>query len=135
MNTTNKGRSYTIINSGTVPFTVNSNTGGNDIRFRGADYASFIIQPGGQATFILDATKAIVYEPVGISNIITNGDTYSAVTSGAVHAALNSKADKTGTADIEITDPAKGIILRSPNGSRWRTTISNSGVLTTVLIP
>lgn len=31
-------------------------------------------------------------------------------------------------ADIEITDSTKGLILKSPNGTRWRMTINNSGV-------
>ena len=31
--------------------------------------------------------------------------------------------------DIEITDFTKGIILRSPNNSRWRITIDNTGSL------
>ena len=31
--------------------------------------------------------------------------------------------------DIEITDAAKGVILRSTNGSRWRLTIANDGSL------
>lgn len=34
-----------------------------------------------------------------------------------------------GAADIEITDPTKGYILRSPNNTRWRITIDNSGHL------
>jgi hypothetical protein len=32
--------------------------------------------------------------------------------------------------DIEITDPTKGIILRSSDNNRWRLTIDNDGVLT-----
>lgn len=31
--------------------------------------------------------------------------------------------------DQEITDPTKGIILSSPNGTRWRVTVSNAGAL------
>ena len=31
--------------------------------------------------------------------------------------------------DIEVTDYTKGIILRSPNNSRWRITVTNSGAL------
>jgi hypothetical protein len=34
-----------------------------------------------------------------------------------------------GERDIEITSATKGIILRSPNGSRWRVTVSNVGAL------
>lgn len=36
-------------------------------------------------------------------------------------------APKTGNSDIEITDATKGIILKSPDGSRWRETIDNTG--------
>ena len=35
------------------------------------------------------------------------------------------------SADMEITDSTKGIILKSPNNTRWRITIDNDGVLTT----
>lgn len=31
--------------------------------------------------------------------------------------------------DFEITDPTKGLILKSPNSARWRITINNSGAL------
>lgn len=31
--------------------------------------------------------------------------------------------------DIEITNPLKGLILKSPNGTRWRVTIDNAGNL------
>lgn len=33
--------------------------------------------------------------------------------------------------DIEITDPTKGVILRSPNNTRWRITVDNTGALIT----
>lgn len=36
--------------------------------------------------------------------------------------------------DIEITDATKGIILKSPDGSRWRVTVDNSGNLITTSI-
>lgn len=41
----------------------------------------------------------------------------------------------TSSQDLEITDATKGLILRSPNGSRWRVTVSNAGVLTTTVVP
>jgi hypothetical protein len=37
----------------------------------------------------------------------------------------------TTASDIEITDSSKGVILKSPNGSRWRITVNNAGQLTT----
>jgi hypothetical protein len=48
---------------------------------------------------------------------------------------VDTKASKLGTDDIEITDFNKGVILTSPNGSRYRITVDNAGVLTTTIIP
>jgi hypothetical protein len=36
--------------------------------------------------------------------------------------------------DIEIDDFTKGVVLKSPNGARWRITISDTGVLTTAAL-
>ena len=38
-------------------------------------------------------------------------------------------AAKSGGDDIEVTDPSKGVVLRSPDGSRWRLTVGNDGTL------
>lgn len=38
---------------------------------------------------------------------------------------------KVTSSDIEITDLTKGVILKSPDGTRWRITVSDAGVLTT----
>jgi len=38
------------------------------------------------------------------------------------------------THDVEVTDSTKGIILRSPNGSRWRITVDNDGNLTSTAL-
>lgn len=44
------------------------------------------------------------------------------------------KVSFVGASDIEITDATKGVILRSPNGTRYRITVSDAGVLTTTSI-
>jgi hypothetical protein len=44
-----------------------------------------------------------------------------------------SKLTVTG-GDIEVTDSASGIILKSPNGTRYRVTVSNLGVLSAAAI-
>lgn len=41
---------------------------------------------------------------------------------------------KSGPDDIEITDFDRGIILTSPDGSRFRITVDNTGTLQTTLI-
>ena len=69
----------------------------------------------------------------------TGNDTFAAtgrvqiigqlVSSGGSGTPSTAYALKAGAEDIEITDATKGIILRSPDGSRWRVTIDNAGTL------
>lgn len=47
---------------------------------------------------------------------------------------VDTKVSKLGVDDIEITDFNKGVILTSPNGSRYRITVDDSGTLITTLI-
>jgi hypothetical protein len=46
----------------------------------------------------------------------------------------NNVAFKTQSADMEITDNTKGIILKSPNNTRWRLTINDDGTLARVAL-
>jgi hypothetical protein len=39
-----------------------------------------------------------------------------------------------GNRDVEITDLTKGYVLRSPNGSRWRLSVSNTGVVSAIAL-
>ena len=48
--------------------------------------------------------------------------------SGTVQSLINAGGE------YEVTDSAKGVILRSPNGTRWRVQVNNLGVLTTTSI-
>lgn len=52
----------------------------------------------------------------------------------AIQTQLDAKAALVGTADIEITSSAAGVILRSPDSTRWRLTVDDAGLLTTVEI-
>lgn len=51
-----------------------------------------------------------------------------------LQSALDSKAAATGSTDIEITDATKGVILKSPNGTRYRLTVADDGSLTTTAV-
>ena len=44
------------------------------------------------------------------------------------------KAGDTMTGDLEFTDAAKGVILKSANGTRYRVTVDNDGSLTTSVV-
>jgi len=40
----------------------------------------------------------------------------------------------TSSQDLEITEPTKGVILRSPNGTRYRLTVTNGGGISTAVV-
>lgn len=49
-------------------------------------------------------------------------DQFSAADYNAIAAAVDSKAQQTGNADITITDAAKGFVLTTPTGEKVRIT-------------
>jgi hypothetical protein len=68
-----------------------------------------------------------------VSIITNNVEAVRVKTSGNVGIGTTSPASKltvTG-GDIEVTDSASGIILKSPNGTRYRVTVSDLGILST----
>ena len=46
-----------------------------------------------------------------------------------------SAASFTTAGDIEVTDSAKGVILKSPGGTRYRITVADDGSLSTISVP
>lgn len=70
----------------------------------------------------LSVAAADAAQPIAV------GDNDSRIT------AVANKANKVGTDDIEITDNTKGVILRSPNNTRYRLTVDDAGALTTELV-
>ena len=70
-----------------------------------------------------------------------NGATAIGANSSAIHAGSVAIGDGTtttatgqvavGDRDVEVQGATKGVVLRSPDGSRWRITVSNTGVLAT----
>lgn len=67
---------------------------------------------------------------VGLSAVNNTADADKPV-SLAQQTALDAKAAKVSAVDFEITDALKGIILKSPNGTRHRITVADDGALTT----
>ena len=68
--------------------------------------------------------KVVVYRPFEVTNSQTSlfgglVTTTNGISSGS---------------DVEITNNTKGVILKAPNGLRYRLTIDNAGVLTTTLL-
>lgn len=67
-----------------------------------------------------------------VSTALTVSPVNHTFVSGDIVRALYLAAPSTSATtlgDIEITDPTRGIILQSPDGSRWRVTIDNTGAL------
>jgi hypothetical protein len=79
--------------------------------------ATFTVDSKGRLTAA--SNEAIVVDQSAVTNLATD---------------LGNKVDKTGTSDIEITESAKGIILKSANGTRYRITVDNDGSLTTTAV-
>ena len=63
------------------------------------------------------AITAYIHAPSGHSSTIAGSRV-----SGSI---VNPTAD-----DLEVTDFTKGVILKSPDGTRWRLTIDNDGTVT-----
>lgn len=81
----------------------------------------------------IDEVSRSVDDPLKKSFIIGNGtgsdDTQPTVRSNAFHVTQGGKAWVQN--EFEIGKAAGGVILKSPDGSRWLITVSNTGVLTT----
>ena len=116
--------------------------------FGALNYGTGTVRYAGAAQFsgtlgIVGALSTMTFNTGSSFAIFTSGAT--TVTPIVVRAAASQTAnltewqDSAGTVlafvnaagDIEITDAAKGIILKSPDNTRWRITIDNSGALTT----
>jgi len=55
-----------------------------------------------------------------------------ALGSNTVTTAANQVA--VGPRDVEITDATKGVVLKSPDGKRWRVTVNNAGALSAAAV-
>lgn len=107
------------------------NNGSSNV-FVGADAQNGASQPSASVALGYSTT-------VSANNAVALGATARAEHAGSV--ALGQGAVTTATQqvmvggrDVEITDATRGIILRSPNGTRFRVTVGNDGTLTTVAL-
>ena len=82
-------------------------------------------------SFTGDVTNSGYAMTLASSGVAAGSYSFASVTvdeKGRVTQASSGNPYITNT-DIEITDATRGIILRSPDGTRWRVTIDNSGTM------
>jgi hypothetical protein len=63
----------------------------------------------------------------GIGDLVFSGAASGTTRGESLRIAQNGQVSIAG--DVEITGSIKGVILKSPNGARWRVTIDNTGTL------
>src|SRR5690625_826890 len=76
-------------------------------------------------------TGALNGVALGYQASVTSADS---VAIGANTATTASNQVAVGPRDVEIQDPARGVILRSPNGTRYRLTVADDGALSTTAL-
>jgi predicted RecB family endonuclease len=74
--------------------------------------------------------------PNGEIGIVSSGQLTINNTGGNVALGTNTAASKftVGNGDIEVADIASGIIISSPDGTRYRVTVANGGTLTVAAV-
>ena len=128
-------------NSGTVTITLSNNA-----TAKALDNANIHIGEDGACTFgilgvpfSIDSGGSFSRLSVGGSGEITlSADGSFSMASGGFtgSTAGNLSANSfTASGDIEITDTAKGVILKSPEGTRYRIKVANDGTLSTDVVP
>jgi len=127
--TTNPGAQLEINSPGgssSATFRLQGGAGGQ-IQFRNNSFPVGTIDTGATGTMTFSTGTG---SSSGTSSKIT------ILSSGNVGVGTNAPASKLEVdgGDIEVDDSASGLILRSPNGTRYRVKVDNSGNLTTTTV-
>ena len=117
-------------NSGVTSTSANASTNGSGQTFVGANTGQ------SSPTSAYDSSAFGSGALVGASNALALGAASKANHSSSVALGNNTTTTSTdqvmvGPRDIELTDTTKGIVLKSPDGSRWRMKIDDTGAVTT----
>jgi hypothetical protein len=78
-------------------------------------------------------TNGLTKSNVGLANVDNTADSAKPV-STAQQTALDAKANKVSTTDIEVSVATQGLILKAPGGARYRLTVDDDGALTTTTV-
>lgn len=142
---------YKQAGTGTLSLTVNANgynsNNSNAVWVKLDTDTTFSWGYGSTSTAAVQTGLAVGTADVTLSNGIkvnfsaatggVAGDIYTfRVFPGGVFNGGSASFSKTVTAsgDVEVTDPTKGVIIRSPNGTRYRITVSDLGALATTAV-
>lgn len=90
--------------------------------------SSFVAGNGSLRNLSTDVRAVLIGAFTLDNTAVATTDSFTIIV-GKVQGQINAKASKVGTDDIEITDTTKGIILKSPDGTRYRITVANGGTL------
>ena len=93
----------------------------------GADYLNNSGVGQSIIAFEADGTRRMILDAPG--NLKIGGTLPS-----APNTSLNADGSATFARDIEVTTAAEGVILASPNGTRYRITVADDGTLTTTAV-
>ena len=97
----------------------------------GGSYATGTLAASRLGSFTGDVTNSGYTMTLASSGVVSGSYSFATFTvdaKGRVTAASSGNPYATNT-DIEIADATMGLILKSPNGTRWRITIDDSGTL------
>lgn len=83
---------------------------------------------------LANGATAVVVSPFNVLQMAQMTPSDGSVTSNKLDNNINIIGDLSAGGDIEATLNTKGVILRSPNNSRWRITVSNAGTLSATAI-
>jgi hypothetical protein len=100
---------------------------------------SLTIKESGSASAAISGSATIVVEASSNFRLKTGPsllENFTVLSTGDVGIGTTSPASKLAVdgGDIEVDDSASGLILRSPNGTRYRIQVDNSGNLTTTAV-
>ena len=118
-----------------APFGITSKVGDSQISISGGEQRIRFSAPSGAVKNLLYGSSAV--DEVNLNLPSIGGTIMTEEKSALNYLSLtggNLTGDVSTTNDIEISDLTKGVILKSPDGARWRITISNAGVLTTTAL-
>jgi len=125
--TTNPNATLDIENSTGVTVDINSSSGDGQLRFQDNGITKWSVgRDNTQQDFVFSSSAGLSTDPVVVLS-------HSTGNVGIGTTSPTSKLDVAG-GDIELNDAAAGIIMRSPDGTKYRITVANGGTLTVTAV-